>query len=422
MKKIVVLGAGITGVSVGYHAKQKDYNCQIFESKDAYGGLCGNFTISGFRFDYAVHLSFTKNEYVRSIFDKTDYYTHQPEAYNYSKGYWLKHPLQNNLHPLSVEEKIAIIKGFMNRSMQNAEKNYKEWLINQYGNYFAEKYPIIYTKKYWTIDAEELSTSWIGNRMYKPSIDEILFGAMTDETPNTYYAKEMRYPKQGGYLTFIEGMAKKCNINLKKKATYIHPREKYVEFQDGSKTYYDKLVSTIPLPELIKIIDNVPCGIERAVNDLVATSIALVSVGFKRIDIPKNLWFYIYDEDIKVSRVYSPSLKSPNNVPEGSSSLQFEIYYSKYKSLDMNKEQLIEHVIWSIEKMKLANKSDIQVVDCRCIPYANVIFNHGMIAKREYVKQYLESIGIYIAGRFGEWDYLWSDQSLLSGKNIVESL
>lgn len=31
----------------------------------------------------------------------------------------------------------------------------------------------------------------------------------------------------------------------------------------------------------------------------------------------------------------------------------------------------------------------------------------------------LSSIGIETIGRFGEWDYLWSDQSLMSGMSIV---
>ena len=47
------------------------------------------------------------------------------------------------------------------------------------------------------------------------------------------------------------------------------------------------------------------------------TSGQLVSLGFNQPDIAKHLWFYIYDEDIYPSRAYSPSIKSPNNVPFG---------------------------------------------------------------------------------------------------------
>ncbi len=423
MKKYIVLGAGIAGISAGYHAKLKNIDCKIFEANSYVGGLCSNFTIDGFRFDNAVHLSFTNDKYVRSIFDQTDYYKHIPDSYNYSNGYWLKHPLQNNLYHLPIKEKIEIIKGFVKRNTNMKIGNYEDWLISQYGDYFAMNYPIKYTKKYWTVDADKLSTEWLGNRMYRPSLDEVLQGAMSDETPNTYYAKEMRYPKHGGYSSFLNPMLDKCHISLCKKAIRINADKKYVEFQDSSKYYYDNLISTIPLPNLIKMLDNVPINIKLIAEELVATSIALVSIGFHSPDIAKYLWFYIYDENIQTSRVYSPSLKSIDNVSENcKSSLQFEIYYSKYRPLAMQKDNLIEHVVKSLEKMNIATKEDISMIDCRMISYGNVVYMNNMVVKRNIIKEYLKSININVAGRFGEWDYLWSDQSLLSGKNAVDNM
>lgn len=41
----------------------------MYEKNERWGGLCDNFTIGdGFRFDYFVHLSFTKSEYVKELF------------------------------------------------------------------------------------------------------------------------------------------------------------------------------------------------------------------------------------------------------------------------------------------------------------------------------------------------------------------
>lgn len=422
MADIKILGAGIAGVSANYHAEKLGYTCEIFEAAGRFGGLVDNFKVGGFRFDKAVHLSFTNNEYVRSIFDNVDYLRHKPQAYNYGDGYWLKHPVQNNLYPLKIDEKILAIESFINRPPIMDDSDYGNWLVSQYGNYIAEKYPQRYTQKYWSVPANQLSMDWVGNRMYKPSLKEVLTGAMTDETPNTYYAKEMRYPRIGGYRTFIENIASVCNIQFNKRAIRIDAKRKLIEFIDGSQTYYEHLISTIPLPELIKIIDDVPSNIKNAANDLWATSIELVSIGFNRPDIAKYLWFYIYDEDIAAARAYSPNLKSPDNVPENCSSLQFEIYHSQYKPLKMLKDELIEHIVSSLSKMKIADKVDIKVIDCRNLPYGNVVFDKGMTAKRSIVRSYLGKIGIETAGRFGEWDYLWSDQSLLSGKKAIERI
>ena len=424
MSQIMVLGAGIAGLSAAYHEKKTvlNLNVEIFEEKASYGGLLDNFTLNGFRFDNAVHLSFTKDDYVRTLFDQTPYITHKPDAYNFENGKWFKHPIQNNLSPLPAEDKVEAIKSFLERPAISNPDNYQTCLFQQYGEYIAKRFPLKYTKKYWTVDANRLSTKWIGNRMYRPSLEEVLFGAMTDDTPNTYYTQEMRYPQKGGYKSFLDPMVKECAIHTNKKAKLIDAKNKWVEFATGEKIYYERLISTIPLPEIIRIIKDVPDNIAVAANELWATSIALISIGFNRPDIAKYLWFYIYDESLYASRVYSPNLKSLDNVPPGCSSLQFEIYFSKFNPLPMSSDLLIEHTINSLQLMNLANCGDIITTDCRIIPYANVVFEHGMIEKRRSVIDYLKSKEIYVAGRFGEWDYLWSDQSLLSGKKIIDSL
>ena len=408
----IILGAGIAGIGAGYKLGNK---ATIYEERNSYGGLCDNFTIEGFRFDYAVHLSFTQDETVRSIINQTLYFTHNPISLNYCDGYWVKHPVQNNTFSLPVEERVNIIKSFINRDINLKVTNYEEWLSSQYGKYFAEKYPGRYTKKYWCLNAKELSVDWVNNRMYLPSLDEVLYGAMSDSTPNTYYAKEMRYPVKGGFKSFLTPIAENLDIKFEHKATSIEINNKIVTFSNGNKVKYKKIISSLPLPKIISMIDDCPIDIINASRNLYASSICLVSIGFnKKIKIP-SLWYYVYDEDILYARAYSPSMKSNDNVPIGKSSLQFEIYYSKYKPLYGSEQEIRDKIVKSIVDMKIANASDIQFVDIRHVEYANVIYYHGMAQDRKIVLNYLNSIGIQNIGRFGKWDYFWSDQSFMSG-------
>ena len=64
------------------------------------------------------------------------------------------------------------------------------------------------------------------------------------------------------------------------------------------------------------MLKNVPVDVCNAVARLHCTCGYQISVGLKTKNIPPYLWWYIYDEDILPARVYSPSLKSPDNVPE----------------------------------------------------------------------------------------------------------
>jgi protoporphyrinogen oxidase len=102
----IVLGAGISGIGSGYALGS---NSVIFEARDSYGGLCDNFTLEGFLFDTAIHLSFANEAKVREVFDEVKYFKHYPDILNFFDNIWTKHPLQANLFRVSIEEKIKII-------------------------------------------------------------------------------------------------------------------------------------------------------------------------------------------------------------------------------------------------------------------------------------------------------------------------
>lgn len=419
MKKVevAILGAGIAGLGAALKARELGLQYEVFESRDRAGGLLDNFSVDGFRFDYAVHLSFATEKKVREIFDKVEYFTHPAESLCFDDSVWLRHPVQNNLYPLGQEEKIDLLASFFERPNELG-RDYESWLRHQYGHQIAERFPIRYTLKYWATQACDLSTTWIGNRMRRADPRELLAGALLPTTPSTYYTKEMRYPKVGGYKAFIADLIADSCIALNHEVLSIDLERKTLAFGNGESVQFDRLVSTLPLPMLCERIVRVPEDAAAAARKLVATSIDLVSVGFNRV-VDKGLWFYIYDADILASRAYSPSVKSPDNAPAGCSSLQFEIYSRGVQS-PYSAEELKRNVIHALKKMNIADPADIVVMDHRRINYGNVIFDLDMEIHRGVVLEYLKNRGVASCGRFGSWDYLWSNQSLLSGYEAIQ--
>lgn len=419
MENYIILGAGIAGLGASYSLYEHGEKSVIYEQDNTYGGLCGNFTIDGFRFDRFVHFTFTKNEKVNEIFNTSspDIFRHKPEAYNVYKGLWIKHPAQNNLFPLSQEEKELIINDFLNRKSPDTTSvsNYEDWLRLQFGDYFAEHFPMVYTRKYWMKEARELRTEWVGQRVYQPSVEEVIAGSKTAETPNTYYAKEMRYPQIGGYKQFLKELADKADIRYNKKVVEIDTQSNIVSFSDGTSVLYSRLISSLPLPEMVKVVKNTPNEVIEAANKLECTCGYHVSIALKTINIPHYLWWYIYDEDNLAARVHSPSMKSPDNAPEGCSSLQMEVYC---KQGEYSEEEIKDRTVGKLIEKGFIKEEDILFVHLGYEKYANVIFTEPIYEARKIVRDYLASVGIETIGRFGEWDYLWSDQSLLSGLNI----
>lgn len=420
----LILGAGISGLAAGYELNKSKYESLVLEKNPSWGGLLDNFEINGFRFDKFIHLSFTNNEIVNKIFFQTPLIKHKPLSYNYYKGNWLKHPAQNNLFPLSEKEKKLILDDFVKRKYKKATDidNYEDWLRFQFGDYFAENFPMEYTKKYWTVNARELETKWVGNRVYQPSLAEVEQGCNSDSTPNTYYAKEMRYPKKGGYKSFLKNIVKNLTIHTNSKITQIDLNKKNVKTNTGSIYSYQNLISSLPLTEICKIIKDIPQNINTASSLLKYTSGYLISLGFNKPEIANKLWYYIYDKKILPARVYSPSLKSPDNAPLGCSSIQAELYFNQDNKIKSPADTILNNTINKFIKMGLFQEEDLILKDIRIEKYANVIFDHNIYDNRKIVLDFLNYNNIYSIGRFGEWDYLWSDQSMLSGINGAKKL
>lgn len=420
MSNNVILGAGIAGISAAYHLKQKGENSVIFEKDNDWGGLCGFFEIDGFRFDRFVHFTFAKDEKIAELFAKSSpLYAHPPVSYNYWRGCWLKHPAQNNLAPLPIEEKVKIIDSFVNRPHKDVAEisDYAEWLRVQYGDYFAENFPFAYTRKYWGVEAKQLETKWVGNRLHVSPLPEVLRGAFAEQQENFYYTKFMNYPKKGGFRSIMNECRKGLDIRLNKKAVRIDTAAKQVEFADGTVENYDNLISSLPLPEIIKMISDVPENVQNAAKQLRWTCGYQVSLGFNRPDVAKYLWFYIYDEDVPPARVYSPNLKSPDNAPEGCSSLQAEIFFANGAKV-VDKNIILQKTVEKLKEICQFNDSDVVVKDIRFEPYANIIFTPEIYESRKVVREWLQAQGIKTIGRFGEWDYLWSHQAFESGMKV----
>lgn len=421
MRNVTILGAGIAGISAAYHLKKAGIESVIYEQDDGYGGLCRSFQVDGFTFDTFAHISFDPNT-VGYLENTTEHYIHAPEALNFDNGRWLRHPVQNNIVDLPVDERIKLIRGFVEKKSDGKAANYAQWLENVYGTEFAHAYPFRYTRKYWTVEPEQLETKWVKGRMYEPNLEEVLRGAMTKDTPTVHYSKKARYPKHGGFQTFLASMVKECSIVYQKQVCGIDCGENKVTFLDGTDMSYDYLISTLPINEVCGFISDVPDQVMKAADQLDYTTGVMVSLGFDRPKVSPALWYYIYDEDILPARIYSSDWKSPNNVPEGCSAIQAEIYYSKYKPLAISLDEVMEEVIEQLLRLKLFDRKDIIVKDVRMKKYANIMFTPGIYHARDTIHSFLNTKGIFCAGRFGEWDYLWTGQSLLSGKKAAENV
>ena len=85
-------------------------------------------------------------------------------------------------------------------------------------------------------------------------------------------------------------------------------------------------------------------------------------------------------------------------------------------------DELKQNVLYALKKMAIATEDDIVFLHHKHLPWGNVIFDKGMEDNRAIVQAFLAENKVYSCGRFGEWDYLWSNQSFMSGLDVINQL
>jgi protoporphyrinogen oxidase len=397
----------------------------IMYDKNPYrGGHTASFRHdNGFLFDVGPHISYTKDPRIQNLFADSvgqHFETLQINLNNYWRGHWPQHPVQIHLHGLPEEVIIKVITDFVEERQRPDRpiKNYADWLLSSFGRTFAEVFPMQYTRKYHTTTAENLTTDWLGPRIYRPSLEEVLRGVLSASAPQVHYITHFRYPSNGGFVSYLKKFVPLGNLKLNHEVVSIDPRKRQLSFLNGAVAQYGALISSVPLPDLIRMIEGTPPDILDASRRLACSTCVLVNLGVNREDLSRAHMTYFYDEDICFSRIGFPHMLSRSNAPAGTGSIQAEVYFSeKYKPFGGTAEDWIEPVTADLRRCGILREDDrILFREARIIRYANVIFDHERASSLKRVHDYLDELGIAYCGRFGEWAYMWTDESFKSGE------
>lgn len=429
MKNIAILGSGMAGCGAAYRLNQLGLRPVMYDMHDHYGGHTASFEFpGGWVFDEGPHVSFTQEKRLQDLFAANiggRFETLSTYVNNYWRGHWIKHPAQCNLHGLPAELVTRVLVDFIKAQQSQTDApvaNYEDWLRRSYGDTFAETFPMEYTVKYHTTTAANMNTDWIGPRLYRASLDEVLRGALEPATADVHYISHFRYPSHGGFKAYLGPFVDMAELKLGHRVTGLDPQRRQLRFANGASAGYDALVSSIPLPELLPMIDGAPPDVLAAAEQLACSEVVIVCLGVDRPELIDAHWTYFYDRDIFFTRLSTPHLQSPHNVPPGCGSLQAECYYSrKYRPLDRRPEDCIEPVIRDLIRCGVLRESDrILFRHAMHIPYANVIFDLECAQAVRTVHGYLDDIGVAYCGRYGDWAYIWTDQSFVSGENAAQ--
>lgn len=430
MEQIAILGSGMAGFGAAHRFHTEGHTATLYEKRPHHGGHTASYAFdNGFTIDEGPHVSFTQVERIQKLLAESvdqKFERLRTKVNNHWKGHWIKHPAQCNLYGLPQDLIVDVLKDFIHaqHNEYGEIKNYQDWLHASFGKTFAETFPMEYTVKYHTTTASNMSTDWVGPRLYRAKIEEVLRGALSPSTPDVHYIDQFRYPSHGGFVSYLQMFMKQADLQADHELIEIVPNRKELRFKNGNVAAYDHLVSSVALPDLVKMISGVPTDVLDASQQLACSTAVIVSVGVNRADLIDAHWTYFYDRDYFFTRLSTPHLQSPHNVPAGCGSIQAECYYSaKYRPLDRKPEDCIEPVITDLKRCGILLEEDkILFTHSMLIPYANVIFDLDRASALKTVHGYLDDIGIAYCGRYGDWAYIWTDESFMSGEKAAQKV
>jgi len=414
----VILGAGITGLSVAYHLKKKNKDFIIIEKENVPGGLCRNVYTDGYIFNYTGHFLHCRTEYVRNLAGKLvpDIKMIKRNSFIYLDKSIVPYPIQSNIRYLSLQNRIkAFLSGFFKPSKKPG--NLEEWFIYNFGGELYRIFFSPYNQKLWNYPLKKISPNFLSSYVPKESST---YAEKVEE-----YNAEFFYPEKGiGEL--ISSLAENIEIY---HGEVKRIDENYVYF-GGERVKYENLISTIPLPDFLRIFDVDKNFYKTNNGRLIWNSVLCINIGLKgsfsfdtsikKIDrnSSKFHWLYFPEKKYPFYRVGSLSNVSSSTVPQNHSSLWVEISYGKNK-LDRS---IVDMVIKDLESIGVL-KEDL--IDCIClldIPYAYPIYNKDRDKILNEIKFFLDKYDITLAGRFGGWKYSYMEESILEGKKIAEEL
>ena len=417
-RDIVVLGGGLAGLTCGMFA-----NAPVYEAADHFGGAAASDKVDGFTFDRGIHVLQTQNQRVLDLLDElgVDFGIIDRSAHIYAFGRYTAYPFQINSTNLPIGRRLKCVRDFLQREKNPEPANYEDWIRRSIGNGFASTFLIPYSEKFWTVHPREMTFEWTGNRVPKANAWQVLRGAVISRNTRVGTNATFRYPKgDGGYGTVADHVARRVpELHASHRATRIDVAGRRVVFNGEVEVPYKVLVTSIPIPDLVRIASEVPPQVRENVAKLRTNSILVVNLGIGRADISTKHWVHFPEKDISFFRISFPHNFSPEMAPPGTSSVSAEVAYSSDNPPDP--EAVTEQVIRDLIRVRVLRADDpIVAKSTREIKYAYCIYDEARQKTLPLVRDWLKSVDIVPSGRYGRWTYFWSDEAMLSGKKSAQ--
>ncbi|MGI4750526.1 MAG: protoporphyrinogen/coproporphyrinogen oxidase [Janthinobacterium lividum] len=420
MKKAIVIGSGISGLSISSMLSDR-YEVQILERADKAGGLIKCDRIDGNLFHrVGGHVFNSKDQAVLDWFWK--HFNRDEEflkAVRNAKillgGKLIGYPLENYLYQLPEYETRAIVDELIqmlaNKKDQTAKyDNFRDFLIGNFGENLYRLYFGPYNSKIWHTDISKVPLEWLDGKLPMPQIKEVIISNIVKKEESTMVHASFYYPKVDGSQFIVNRLSENQNIQLSFTVSNISvdPSGGLLSINKGS-IITDLIVYCGDVRQLHNIIQIEDLKLKAALENVVELASNGTSNVLCETDENDISWLYLPEDQFKAHRIiYTGNFSETNN--EGSSRKTCVVEFSGKQDQEMMLEEL----------KKLPG--NLTPLAFNYEPNSYIIQHKETRDKINSLKQHLAKYNIYLLGRFAEWEYYNMDKAIESAMELSKNL
>jgi len=404
--RIGILGAGISGLSIGKMLSEL-HEVELLERHSIHGGIARTKTVEGVAYHPVGGHCFNSKypEVMNFVFDKVlskdKWHQVQRNAVIKLKGQEVSYPIEyaiKQIHSFSPELAINITRDFLSAEDDNEYENLEDWFRKKFGDTLADTYFIPYNSKIWNRPPNEMSPAWVDGKLPIPDKESFFKGLISNESDKMPHASFF-YPDSNNQNTFIDKLAEGLNIITNFTVDSISKRES--KWIVNNEKEYDLIISTLPLNLLPNLIEGTPHEILGWADKLKYNKVTTM---FWETEETTRTWTYLPESSNFFHRyIHIGSFFKPKK------------NYSMSEVVgDKSREEMIEN---GKKDSFLKRPVDYNVSD-----HAYVVFDENYEDATSQIKHYLDSIGVFTLGRFGEWQYYNMDVCIKSAIDLVEKI
>ncbi|RYY06959.1 MAG: UDP-galactopyranose mutase [Sphingobacteriaceae bacterium] len=417
MKKAVVIGSGVSGLSIA-RMLADNYEVQILEKSDKIGGLIKCDRIEGNLFHrVGGHVFNSKDQQVLDWF--WQHFDRDQEFLKATRNAkillndkLIGYPLENYLHQLPENETRAIVEELLAMLANEKDKavsydNFKDFLIGNFGENLYRIYFGPYNSKIWHTDISKVPLEWLDGKLPMPQIKEVIISNIIKKEESTMVHASFYYPKRDGSQFIVNRLAEQQNIQLSFNVSDISADQNQLSVNGSIQT--DVLIYCGDVRQLHQIIhiDNpdLKAALEN-VADLPSNGTSNVLCETDDNDIS---WLYLPEEKFKAHRIiYTGNFSETNN--EGTD--------RKTCVVEFSGKQDQETMLAELQKLP----GNLKPLAFNYEPNSYIIQHKETRSKIAELKTQLAKYNIYLLGRFAEWEYYNMDKAIESAMELNRKL